>query len=460
MFVPRATRFGIAAAAALVAPSFGHAQGFGLNEIGSCAVARAYAVTAGGCKDASTIYWNPGAATALSGWSIVVGAANIGVKGSFERDSSHAKYNSTIPDQTVPHLFINHHAAGSRVAWGLGVYIPYGLTSQWGDDFPGIFESKKASLATIYAQPNLAWRINDRWSIGGGPIVGRSSVELVQALDLSTQSPQPGITFAQLGIAQRTQFGTARLKGDAMGYGAQVGVSGTFGSGWSFGARYLTHIWFNYDNADATFTQVATNLTLAAGNPLRANPGTPVDSLVASQFTSGALVPQKVKTSVDHPAQAQIGLAYSGIKDWNFEADYAWVGWHGFRELPVTFAVAPSRVLIEDYNNSSALRLSAEYAWRNSLRLRGGFAGVASAAPPETVTPLLPEQDRQYYNGGLALPLGSSWTVDAGYAHIYTFGQRGRINERNDRSQLAAQLNSGVYHLSANIVSVTLKALY
>ena len=51
-------------------------------------------------------------------------------------------------------------------------------------DFIGRFSSKKASLQTIYVQPNVAYQINDRWSIGGGPIYVNSRVELTQMIAL------------------------------------------------------------------------------------------------------------------------------------------------------------------------------------------------------------------------------------------------------------------------------------
>ena len=45
----------------LALPAAAHAQAFGLNEIGTCALSRAFANTSSPCDDASTIYWNPGA---------------------------------------------------------------------------------------------------------------------------------------------------------------------------------------------------------------------------------------------------------------------------------------------------------------------------------------------------------------------------------------------------------------
>ena len=127
-------------------------------------------------------------------------------------------------------------------------------------------------------------------------------------------------------------------------------------------------------------------------------------------------------------------------------------------------ASANSRTLIEGYNNSSAIRLGAQYTTGYSgLQLRAGFAGVASAAPAETVTPLLPEQDRTYWTLGFGWPISSMWAVDGAYAHISTGGARGRIVERTTTSNTnatASQLNSGVFDLSANIFSLTLKASF
>lgn len=221
---------------------------------------------------------------------------------------------------------------------------------------------------------------------------------------------------------------------------------------------------FRYDDADATFNQVNTGLIVGGsipGTPFQA--GTKIDSLLAPQFsTGGALVSQSASTQIKHPAQIQLGAAYSGAKNWLFEADYSWVGWESFKNLPVDFpgpAKASSRTLIEDYNNSSAIRLGAEYTIPSDMwKLRAGFVGAASAAPAETVTPLLPEQDRNYWTLGVGVPFAKKWTVDAAYAHVSTPGARGRIAERTSESQTAAQLNTGVFHLSANIFSLTVKA--
>ena len=67
--------------AALAAPMAVKAQGFGLNEIGSCAVARGFAVTSIPCNDPSEIYWNPAATTGLAG----IGTVRRRCRGAGER---------------------------------------------------------------------------------------------------------------------------------------------------------------------------------------------------------------------------------------------------------------------------------------------------------------------------------------------------------------------------------------
>src|SRR5258708_1016681 len=468
MLLRPATRSLLLLTAGLLLPSFAGAQGFALNEVGSCAIGRSFAVTAGGCSDASLIFWNPAGTLRLDGWSALAGAASISIKGSFTRDTTGRKYNSAVPTQFIPHLFINHHTKGSKLSLGAGVYVPYGLTSQWGNDtFPGRFNSQHAELHTIYVQPNAAYQISDKWSIGGGPIWGHSTVKLDQSIDLSTQiaaaatATTPAVTFAQLGIAKGTEFGKGHLEGSGTGFGAQVGIMGAVSHDWTIGARYLSSIKFNYTGATASFTQVNTGLVLAG--PLPGIPaGTPVDALVAPQFAAGGkLVAQHASTTISHPAQAQLGFNYAGFTDWNIEVDYAWTQWSSFKELAVTFdSSALSSTRIEDYNNSSALRIGAERGFANKARLRLGIAGATTAAPEATVTPLLPEQERAYYTIGGAYPLTSMVTLDGAFAHIATLGRRGRLDDRPDPTVGPAKLNVSVYTLSANILSLSLKASF
>jgi long-chain fatty acid transport protein len=259
----RFTRYLAAVGAIFLAlPLVARAQGFGVNEIGTCASSRGFAVTGAPCKDASTLFWNPAAISALSGWNFTAGATILLIDGSFTEDTTFRRFEGDVPTLIVPHFFVTYKPAtgmlsrGGKLSYGFGVYVPYGLTSQWTDEFPGRFLAKKASIASLYFQPNIAYQINDKWSVGVGPVFGHSHVELVQGLDFSEQqTTTPGVFFKQLGIARHTDIGTATLEGTGTAFGAHVGIYGKPSPKWSVGARFLTPLEFSYDGATVDFQQ-------------------------------------------------------------------------------------------------------------------------------------------------------------------------------------------------------------
>ena len=448
--------------AACAVPTTLRAQGFELNEIGTCATARAQAVTGAPCKDPSLIYWNPGAATTLEGWTAYAGVAAIAVSGSFTSDGSGHTDDADVPVSFPPFVFVNYTAPGGKWAAGIGAYVPYGLTSQWKGDFPGRFEAQKAALATVYVQPNVAYQFAKGWSIGGGPVFAYSQVQLRQSLDLAQQVTPLGITFGQLGIAAGTEFARAKLEGSGTAWGFDVGIHGQITPDWEVGARYLSTVDVRYKNATATFQQSLTNLTLAAGNPFGAPAGTPLDALLSPEFLpDSTLSTQGVSTRIRHPAQLEVGVGYSGFVNTRISADFLWSDFTVFDQLPVTFsgpASGSNRTLIEDYQNSWTIRAGIEHAFPIGIKGRAGFDYVKSPAPDATVTPLLPDMNRRNYSLGIGVPLNPRYTLDAGYLHVDTSGRRGRIVERTSVSQTAAELNSGFYELSANIWTVAIRA--
>ena len=485
----RSWSLALAAVAGMI-PSAAQAQGFGLNEIGSCAVGRGFTVTARPCADASTLFWNPAAAVRLDGLNLYGGLAAVGIGGDFTEDVTGSQFKPDVPIEVPPHLFASYRVS-PRIAAGLGVYVPYGLTSQWRDDFPGRFLAIRASLATIYVQPTIAIDvIPNRLAIGGGPIFGHSTVELYQAIDLSdkvvinpqTQLPavnpftQEALRFRDVGVAQGTEFGRAKLQGDANAWGAQFGAQLKMSNTLDLGVRWLWALYFEYEDAEATFTQTMTRINLGANNPLQLPTNTSIDALVAPQFaTNGTQVGQLTSrtgySAIKHPGQVQVGLNYSGIQRTNLALDYTWFSWSDFDVLPVRFGGTnppPSREIIEDYDDAHRVGVSVDHVLDNRLiggrvnnwAIRAGFSAAKTPAPSYTVTPLLPDQDRKNYNIGVGIPLGARFALDLAYLKVDTDGRRGRIVERENVNQTAKQLNSGFYRLNANIWNASLRAQF
>ncbi len=483
-----------AAAVGLLAPAAARAQGFGLNEIGTCAIARGAAVTSAPCADASSLFWNPGAVSSVPrGTSLYAGGSAIQVTGNFRADVTGARYEGDAPVEVPPFVGFTVRTA-PRLVLGLAAYVPYGLTSQWRDDFPGRFSAQKAALQTIYVQPTAAYDlIPGRLSVGLGAIFGYSHLELRQSLDLSASREPAALaaalglpstaTLGAVGIQPGTEFGRVGVAGDAFGGGFHAGVQAKLTNSLSFGARYLSKVGFKYRNAPAEFTisPRASDFRLAANNPFQLPAGTPISALVAQEFVAGGrLGPgQTAGTTIDHPAQLQAGLSFTGLPRTTLSGEYARVQWSSFRDLPVNFTLANgqpntlvSRTLVEDYRNSNSARFGLEHrfarllgvaadsAGNGGLALRLGFTYAQGAAPAETVTPLLPDMDRYNLSGGVGIPLGRRAVLDLAYLRVETAGRRGRTGDRPERGVpfTLDEINNGFYSLNANVLSASIRA--
>lgn len=484
------------APAALAAPLGGAgAQGFGLNEIGTCAIAKAGANTSAPCADATSLYWNPGAvATVPQGTSVYVGGSLIDISGRFRQDNTGRTFDGTPPTGVPPFVGFTVRTV-PRLVLGLVGYVPYGLTSQWNDDFPGRFAAQKAALQTFYLQPTAAYElVPGRLSVGAGAVAAYSRLELRQALDFSTQfavapnaANPAGVTFGQLGFASGTEFGRARVRGSGTGVGYNLGAHARLTNRISLGARYLSEVRIRYDEADATFTvSPRTGDVVFRGNdPLLAqlNPGrvavglpalgagsTLADLVLPNFFPGRPLGPgQTASARVDHPAQLQAGASYTGARN-TLSVEYANIMYSTFDQLPVTFTTAEgtpnaalTRTVPEDYRDSHGVRVGGEHRTRGGVAGRLGFSYIRTPAPDQSVTPLLPDMDRYNFSAGVGVPLrGGRYVLDAGFLRVETEGRRGRTAERTTQTaaQTVSTLNNGFYELTANVFSVGLKARF
>jgi len=451
----------VAFAAVTLAATNAVAQGFGVYEHDACAMGRAGTGVANPCDHATAMMFNPAALVnpgAPTKWLLSLGATLIAPKFTY-RDSvrltSLEGEANTIP---VPNFFISRQMS-PRWAVGLGVFAPYGLVSEWPTTFEGRFLGYRSELKSIYIQPTVAHRLSDRIQLGVGLDYIHTIVDLKQRLDLAAQTAAPGVTFASLGVPSETDFADAHLHGTSWSATLHFGGLFKLHNRVSIGARYLMRSLADIQG-EADFTQIGTGITLAAGNPLGRPAGTPLDSVVAPQFTSTGTLRsgQHASARIDLPDQLVVGVAVRPIDRLQLLADVQWVHWKQFRQVPLAFEFAGQRLLVEDYDDTFGYRFGAEYMVANSVTLRGGLLYHEAAAPPQTVTPLLPEAERSEFTLGASINLRPRMTVHLAYQHIYQADRRGRVVEPplSMRGPAAASLNTGLYGGTANLFGAQL----
>lgn len=434
-------------------------------------MARAGATVASGCGDGSSIYFNPAHVAGTDGFTASFGATVIDIGGGFTYDPG-AQTSTTVNEVDlendplpVPHAYLTYGLT-EKIGLGLGTYVPYGLETQWptrssdGTVFDGAFEGFDNQLQAFYIQPTVSYQVTPNLSVGAGPVAVISSVELNQFQDLSqTETPGGGPTFGQLGVPFHTAFARSKLDAsNEYGFGANIGVSYQVSDRVTFGARYTTPIPVEYEG-EATFEQEETGLTLPVpielgGQQIPA--GTPLDNILAPQFSGdGSLTAQSVETEITFPMQLVTGVSIQATEKLMLLADYQFTGWSSFDELPLEFGQLEDRARPEDYEDTHGIRVGAEYDLLDPLTVRGGYLFNTAAAPDKSVTPLLPESDRNQFTVGFGWHVTDAVAVNVSYQRLQQNDRRGRVRGARSGEDLSADLNQGLFSFNANLIGAT-----
>lgn len=379
---------------ALGAPS-ARGGGFAIFEQGARGMGFAGAFTAQ-ASDPSAIFHNAAGVAFLKGKQIYVGGTAIAPSSTFT--GAEPFPGPTVTERAdvgllLPPAVYYTQAVSDRLAFGVGLNVPFALESKWADPdrYTGRYLTTSAELKGYSLNPTVAYKLADRLAIGAGVDIRFSTVTLKRRAGVINPFTQKVVDAANV-----------RLESDTgVGLGFNLGVLAKPSESFSVGLSYRHKVNVDYGGT-ATFTQRSTgNLQL--------------DALVGAVLPKGDL---PLSTSVEFPAQASLGVAYrSG--DWVFEADINWYQWSSFDRVDLNFEGRPelSQVLTQDYDDSFQYRVGAEWTLNDSWAVRGGYFFDESPSPAASVSPILPDANRH----GVAM--GGSWMsgrvrVDAGSSYV------------------------------------------
>lgn len=460
----------IASAAAVACVAAGTplgAQGSAVMTHSSCATSMGGAGVGDPCDDGSAILFNP-AAMVQSPGVFTIGSTAITAGAEFTYDRTGETVARDESTTNVPFLY-GSYRFGERVAAGLGIFAPYGLGIDWpscsvedinansctGPNFEGRFVSYDTKLSNIYVQPTLAVQATPWLSFGAGVDYVIAEIDINQRLDLAEQAlPLPGVpagtTFGTVGVRPGTDFADANLNATGNGLGFHVGVQARLGNVISVGARYLSAVEIEYDG-NAAISQINTGVVLPNGAQ--------ADPLLAARFADEQALSdgQTVATGLTLPRQVVVGVALTPMERLRVLADYQWTGWSSFDEAALDFEFLPDQTLVLDYQNTDTWRLGAEFGATDALSLRAGFIYNTAAEREFSVSPLLPEAERNYYSAGIGYRIGRGLGVDVGYQLVDQADRRGRVRGRTPEmtdAELQAR-NVGVYHSDVHLWNVT-----
>jgi len=374
------------------------AGGFELYEFGAASSAMSGAVVAR-AWDASTVFYNPsGIAFLEDGAHFYGGVTFITAKN---------KYTGAEPifsDEQHQSVDRIHHPIGIYFTYqfnesmyaGIGVTNPFGLGLEWNEeDFPGRSISYNTDLKSFYISPVFAYKIMDELSISAGLDIVFGNITLQRYVRMFDSEGSPGIE-----AAKSTIEGTSKV---AYGFTASLQYR-TENLGLGF--LYRHSVENKLENADATFSYLDT---------------------YAKPVAEANLVNQKVNSAITFPSFISVGVYYKFFESFGAEVDFMWYKWDVFDELVLDFEELPTVVIPENYENSMQFRLGLHYDFAENWQLRGGYIYDQTPQPIESVSPLLPDNDRHDFSVGLGYSL-NKWQFDAGYM-LVDFGERSTVED-------------------------------
>lgn len=422
-------------AAALLAAGQANAGGFALNEMSASSVGNAHAGTAA-AEDLSTIYFNPAGLVLHSGSGFTISGSAIRPSAKFTNTGSTAAVPPGTPLTggnggdagswaAVPAMYYATDLS-SNLRFGIGVQAPFGLTTEYDDGWAGRYQALKSDMLTLNINPSIAWRVNDRFSVGAGVSAQYVRVELTQAVDFGTVcvANLDALTCGGLGLLPQGADGRARVKGDDWGFGYNLGAMFMPSPDLRFSVAYRSKIGHKL-RGDAVFQRPA------------ALPG----ALAAAFGDTGA------RASVDLPESLSLS-AYAEIDPrWSVMGDVTWMRWSRFQELRIRFDNgAPDSVTPENWKNTVRVSAAVNYRYNDAWKLRAGVAYDESPVTDAFRTPRIPDSDRIWLAFGAQYKPTRSTSWDFGFAHMFV--KDSAINKAEATNTLVGRYKSNVNILS------------
>lgn len=336
------------------------AAAFQLWEQNASGLATAYAGSAAVADNASTVFFNPAGMTQLKGGQLSVGVTGVGPSYKFNNQGSTttggnggdagswaAVPNAYMSWQLTPNLFL-----------GLGISAPFGLATEYKDaNWVGRVQAIKSEIKTVNYNPSLAYRVNDKVSLGFGVNYQTMDAELTSA--------------------------GSQLKGDDAAWGWNAGALFTLSPAMRVGVSYRS----------------ALNYTL--------------------EGTANGVVP--IRADVKLPDTFILSVWQQVSDNWEAMGDLSYTRWNTLQSLNVISRNSGTQLTSETFNYDNSWRLAwgAAYKSSDALKLKFGIAYDRTPVNNADRSARVPDNDRIWFTLGGQWNAGKAGKVDLGYAYLY-----------------------------------------
>ncbi|ANB51408.1 outer membrane protein transport protein [Aeromonas veronii] len=378
-----------------------HAAAFQLNEHSASGLGRAYAGEAAIADNASVLARNPAAMTTFDKMAVSVSGTyikpDVDVDGAINRVDANGNKLAKLTDASesgiAPAAFVPAayfiQPLNDQWAWGIGLFSNYGLSTEYSETFPAGAGAGNTELMTLNINPNIAYRINEHFSVGAGINAVYGAAELNRFA---------GYT----GTALPKDTNVAHLKGDTWGFGWNVGTLYEVNENHRFALTYRSQVDMSFDGDFQGLT---------SGN----------------RTVDGNL-------KLDLPAQAEFAGYHRLNQQFAVHYSVNWTDWSAFQELKATSSGCntPGQPGVclnkpEKFKDSTRYSIGGTWYINPAWEARLGFAYDNTPIEAEYRSLSIPDSDRIWYSAGATYHINTDMSVDFGMA--YLDGKEVDVNE-------------------------------
>ena len=471
MYMIRKTAVSVAVLSALFSLS-AQSEGYKLFEQSVSSMGNAYAGRGAQITDASLVYSNPAALTRLDGAQLSGGLNLITAKTRYRNAQAQSANGQSVVGRTegsnslnelVPFVFYSDKVSDS-LSWGIGFYVPFGLSSDYDNDFVGRYFADETAIEVLSLQPSIGYKLNEQWSVGMGISVNRAEGTLSKYKDHSG--------LCELGEqTTNAMFGAPvynaaycdshyEVEGDDVAFGYTLGIHGEPVQGTRLALTYHSAIHFRL-SGDSVITNTPITGANVVGNPnyLVIAPNLPAIDLATGKLAANSQLTEASKVALTTPATAAFSLDQQLTKALSVQFSAAWTEWSAFESIDIVSADANPSISLntqipanlnnpgqigyipEYWHNSWSFAAGATYVLQSDVTLKAGVAYDENPIAQSHKTARIPTDDRVWASVGANWRLTDKLSLDFAYGYLFTGDVS--VNEREYNVQDVPLYNSG-----------------
>ncbi len=317
----------------------------------------------------SAIYYNPAGITQLKGHNVRSALNVVTLDPAFEgRDGRDVDTKDEFVP--LPGFFYTYTPEKLPLSFGVGYYMPFGLSLDWPKDGPFRTTTIHGELMDHTLSGVMAWKITETLSIAAGPAVSYATTDLRRGID--PDNPEDEFKF----------------KGDDIAIGMTAGLLWQPTKRHSFGISYRSPVRLHLEGE--------------------------------SEFSGVPIPKQDAKVTLPLPQVRVGGYSFRPTPKWNLEVNLDWTDWETVN-TPI-LQQDPAVALPLQWKNSFGVECGVTRYFDSGLHVSAGYVYLEDSTPEGTFNPLVPDQDLHVFSAGVG-GQGVRWSWDLTYQFAQGVGR-------------------------------------